>query len=463
MSRTPDARDAAEFQESLVAGMRREPRFAWMLQTFGLDQVDAAVLAIAVAVELDPSLGRMLVGLTAREGGLTANACMELIAADVAQRLALRRRFTAEHPLFAHRLLTATSRVAGDIDPSRSGAIGVDPQVLAVLLYESGLDPRLTRYCRLIEPGGADSPPLAPRRWEKLLAMARHAQDSHSALHLQFHGERGSGRRHSAEALAAALGLKLLVADAALVAGATDCAELLAPVFRQAWFSDAVLYVEGIDSLSRSASGIELERFLDDIAQDSGITIVATPAQWNPGPRRLPVFTAIKFGNVDRAGRKMLWERGLAARDIEGLDVAVVAERFRLTPGQIESAIVHAQRQAHGTGRASLTADDLISAARSQAPIDLSQLARKVTPAARWDDLVLPADASRQLRELCARVTQRTRVLDDWGFDAKLSLGKGSSALFAGASGTGKTMAAEIVAAELGLDLYKIDLAGIVS
>ena len=68
-----------------------------------------------------------------------------------------------------------------------------------------------------------------------------------------------------------------------------------------------------------------------------------------------------------------------------------------------------------------------------------------------------------QLRELCARVVQRERVLGEWGFDGKLSLGRGVSALFAGPPGTGKTMAAEIVARELGLDLYRIDLSGVVS
>jgi SpoVK/Ycf46/Vps4 family AAA+-type ATPase len=76
---------------------------------------------------------------------------------------------------------------------------------------------------------------------------------------------------------------------------------------------------------------------------------------------------------------------------------------------------------------------------------------------------VLPADSLAQLEEICRRVTAGPRVLADWGFARKLSLGRGVSALFAGPSGTGKTMAAEILAAELGLDLYRIDLAGVVS
>src|SRR3989441_12463827 len=78
----------------------------------------------------------------------------------------------------------------------------------------------------------------------------------------------------------------------------------------------------------------------------------------------------------------------------------------------------------------------------------LATLARKISPHYGWRDIVLPADRLQQLRDVCSYVTYRARVYDDWGFDRKLSLGKGLNVLFAGPSGTGKTMAAEIVAGE---------------
>ena len=76
---------------------------------------------------------------------------------------------------------------------------------------------------------------------------------------------------------------------------------------------------------------------------------------------------------------------------------------------------------------------------------------------------MVPEEAHRQLRELAARVEHRTLVMDDWGFGARLACGRGVTALFAGPSGTGKTMAAEVIAAELGLDLFAIDLSAVVS
>ena len=110
-----------------------------------------------------------------------------------------------------------------------------------------------------------------------------------------------------------------------------------------------------------------------------------------------------------------------------------------------------------------MTAADLQAACRLQSNRKLAELARKITPHYTWGDIVLPADRLQQLREICNQVKYRARVYDEWGFDRKLSLGKGLNVLFAGPSGTGKTMAAEIMAGELGLDLYKIDLSTVVS
>jgi SpoVK/Ycf46/Vps4 family AAA+-type ATPase len=110
-----------------------------------------------------------------------------------------------------------------------------------------------------------------------------------------------------------------------------------------------------------------------------------------------------------------------------------------------------------------VTLADLNAACRLQSSPKLAALAKKIEPHYAWADIVLPTDRLAQLREICDQVRFRARVHEDWGFGRKLALGKGLAVLFAGPSGTGKTMAAEIIAGELGLDLYKIDLALVVS
>jgi len=107
--------------------------------------------------------------------------------------------------------------------------------------------------------------------------------------------------------------------------------------------------------------------------------------------------------------------------------------------------------------------DDLSAAALLHSSHELDTLARRIDPVYGWDDIVVPEDTLAQLREICHRVEGIHTVLDDWGFGRRMTLGKGANALFAGPSGTGKTMATEIIEKELGLELYKIDLSGVVS
>jgi SpoVK/Ycf46/Vps4 family AAA+-type ATPase len=107
--------------------------------------------------------------------------------------------------------------------------------------------------------------------------------------------------------------------------------------------------------------------------------------------------------------------------------------------------------------------DELFTAARAQCGHAMAKLARKLQPKNTWKELVLPKDVVGQLREFCARLKWSEHIFSTWGFERKLSHGKGTTALFVGPPGTGKTMAAEVIANEIKLDVYKIDLSGIVS
>jgi SpoVK/Ycf46/Vps4 family AAA+-type ATPase len=93
----------------------------------------------------------------------------------------------------------------------------------------------------------------------------------------------------------------------------------------------------------------------------------------------------------------------------------------------------------------------------------MEELGQRIIPVQSWKDIVLPEDLLRQLHEIASQVAYRTQVYEQWGFGEKLGRGRGISALFSGPSGTGKTMAAEVLANHLQLDLFRIDLAGVVS
>jgi SpoVK/Ycf46/Vps4 family AAA+-type ATPase len=142
-----------------------------------------------------------------------------------------------------------------------------------------------------------------------------------------------------------------------------------------------------------------------------------------------------------------------------------VAGTFTLTGGQIGSALAAARGLAFLRDEAdgTVTAPDLDAAARWQSGAGLAGLALRLESRPAWADLVLPAEPMEQLRDVCEAARYRALVFDEWGFGRKLALGKGLNVLFAGPSGTGKTMAAQAISGELSLDLYKIDLSLVVS
>ncbi|MEU7703375.1 ATP-binding protein, partial [Streptomyces sp. NPDC039028] len=133
----------------------------------------------------------------------------------------------------------------------------------------------------------------------------------------------------------------------------------------------------------------------------------------------------------------------------------------RLDSGQLRRAADAAVRTAALDGRP-VAPDDLRTAVRAQNGAGLDRLARRVEPAVGWDDLVLPPTTHRRLRELALRARHREQVLGQWGMRPGGGRGRGVVALFAGGSGTGKTMSAEVVAADLGMDLYVVDLSTVV-
>ena len=145
-------------------------------------------------------------------------------------------------------------------------------------------------------------------------------------------------------------------------------------------------------------------------------------------------------------------------------DLHALAGRFVLNAGQIQTAVANADiDRLLSEDAQTLDASRLFQAAREQSDASLGSLAVKVEPIHRFEDLVLPASTVDRIKDLTDAIRNRHIVYSEWGFASRISSGKGVKALFAGGSGTGKTMTASVIAQELRLDIYKIDLSGVVS
>ncbi|HEY5938870.1 MAG TPA: ATP-binding protein, partial [Kofleriaceae bacterium] len=168
----------------------------------------------------------------------------------------------------------------------------------------------------------------------------------------------------------------------------------------------------------------------------------------DPGAR-VVVFPALT--EVERAA---YWRRALARTEI-AVDADALAARWRLAPGQIEDVVSRAVAAGPATR--------IDEVARTHVATRLSHLATPVRRLAAWEHVALPEEMIDSVRELIGRAAQRKTVFDEWGFDGTIASSRGLTALFYGPPGTGKSMVAGLVARELGLELYRIDLSRVVS
>jgi SpoVK/Ycf46/Vps4 family AAA+-type ATPase len=456
------------------------PRLAWLAQTFDLTRFDLDLLILALAPEVDLRYEQLYAYLqddvTRRRPSV--DLALNLLCSSAAAKLACRSRLAPESPLLRHHLLVLRPPSGQEASSFLNVTLQVDPQIVDVLLGQGGLDRRLAAFCTLEQPALTwDQAPVPADLPVALPTIARQARAAGQSVRFYFHGPAGGGQRQAAAALASDLGRPLLYADLARLDINADPAHVmihanvgvLRVLWREAQFQDAVLYLDNLDTLRQSAPSL-YAALAAGLATTNGPVILTGTQPWAPDPRYLTAVTVVPFAAPDAATRRAYWQTRLAAAGVSLTDGALsaLASRFRLTPGQIDEAAAGAfnraaWRAAAGDPMTEIVVDDLFAAARAQSGRELATLARKIEPMTTWHRLVLPDDVTAQLHELVQRAAAQVRVMDTWGFAQTLSRGKGTTALFAGPSGTGKTMAAEIIARDLGVDLYQIDLSSVVS
>ncbi|MFD3790724.1 ATP-binding protein [Streptomyces cyaneofuscatus] len=437
-----------------------DSRLAGLARSFGLVELDVELLLVAMAPDIDARFERLYGylndDLTRRRPAI--GLALELCGLPAAG--SGRFRFQSSAPLVAGGLLEI-----GDPErPLLSRTLRVPDRVTAHLLGDDEPDGRLRGLVRVPAPDSTrdDDRPEAHR-------IAAALATGSGLVHLLDRGGDPSGL--AVEALTAA-GRRPLVVDIAALAAAGDrAAELVRTLAAEARLAHGGVVLGPLEALAPERP--EGARLLASLcAAVSGTPLIAYGKKnWDPlWTRDSPVPVAVLPPGPAGAARR--WRQALAeaARSVGLPDAQAPADddplieataSYRLDSDQLRKAATVASRLAVQEQRP-VHPDDLRTAVRAQNGAGLERLARRIEPAVGWDDLVLPPGTRTQLTELALRARHREQVLGQWGMRPGGGRGRGVIALFAGESGTGKTMSAEVVARELGMELYVVDLSTVV-
>ena len=423
--------------ESTASPMRR------LAGSLGLSSIAVDVLWLLVCVELEPRIARaaqlvMSPGMTELDAQVLERIIMrgavfdEDVLAELAQHGLIEVALDPRVPAY-RRSVRAADRV---VELAR-GRLALDRELSAIASLASALEVRQhTRHMTVTVPPEVTST-LAHDRGALVIVR----------------GATGSGRATMLRQAASASGRGVLsVRTAGLAVERTALIRQVRAITRECRLHDVIPLLEGIEDLGERQDVVArelLERFPGPVLASTG-----QPVRWTVARTVVIVDAPLPAA----AARAQLWRQAIPGATDEVIDAC--ADRYNLAPGLLAHTAASAIAAA---GAQAVTATHVHQAVRTQLDRRLQGLAQRVETRQTWDDLVLPVDQLDVLIELVARVRHRRLVLDQWGFADKVGRGTGLTTLLSGPPGTGKTMIAGLVAQELGLDLYQVDLSNIVS
>ena len=426
-----------------------------------LSDFECACLLLALAPHLDRRYGRLYAYLQddLTKPYPTADLAFTLFCTTFAEKVRQRSRFGAWAPLRQSGLLSLDGN---DAQPLITRPLAVDERLVAYLLGRDDVDPGITEAGGRLEAGLAPEIVLPPAVRDEMSELQRRWAAELDAGELApvlcVVGPPGSGRRLAARHLAAAVGRPLLC-----LSHVPALPGWRAP--REALLQDAVLCVADADALFE---GLEVAaaawlNALGGAVAAARVPLIFTLANADRLPatfagREMRLLRLPAAGVEERARIWMLEARGVGL-GLSGDQSRLLATTYRLTGAQVRDAVGRA-RLLGGSRRPQA---QLVNAARALSTVSLGRLGQEVAPRFAWGDIVVPAEVADALQEIIRRVRHHPRVFGEWGFDRRHAPSRSLSVLFSGPSGTGKTMAAEVIASELGLPLYRVDLSAVVS
>ena len=444
------ASDGTNAQDLLQ--IRNEMEFPPPLETlcaaFGLSAFERDVLLLCAGVELDSALASLL------EKACGANRKSQPTFV-LALAVLAEGHWSALPPLSPLRYWRLIE--VSNTENLTTAALKIDECILHYLAGLSYFDERLKGYIKPLQLSEKPAPSHEAIVNQAVAAYAHGAKDTRLPV-LQLYGNDSSSQYAVAAAICSASGANLESLNAQIIPH--DPRELEALVRlcdRQAVLTQSILLLDcsGIESSDRTMEGF-VSRFVDEVQS----TLILAGRERRPLTERNSI--SFEISKPTAVEQLALWQQVLHRESIDGRITSLVSQ-FNLSAAAIKAVCDEAAGRKNGNSAENDFGLLLWDVCLIQTRRRMDELAQRINSKATWADLVLPEAPRQTLMEIAAQVRQRLKVYETWGFGARISRGLGITALLVGPSGTGKTMAAEVLANELHLDLYRIDLSQVVS
>jgi len=430
--------------QELASSMLKPPALETLAKAFGLSSFERDLLLLCAGVELDSSFARLIAEAQGDPHLTHPTFSLALAALSGAHWSAL----TTAAPLRHWKLVEV-----GAGNTLTQSPLSIDERVLHYLVGLSHLDGRLQGLVRLLFPP-TELPASHQIIVRRIADIWSHVDLMCSSPIIQLHGEGNAGMPEIAAFACSGLGVQLHAIQGSDIPNAVSEREFLSRLWEREAVFGSVLFVDCQDM-----DGTEYARSVQPFIENLRAPLILMSREPLPVKQRLAIRLSVKKPTLGE--QRAIWCRSLSRSAHLYGEIDKVLAQFSLGMQGIYSASADVLAQLSENAEAS--PDLLWEACRAQSRPQLGGLAQRIEPVATWRDLVLPETQIEILHNIAVNIRQRNRVYEDWGFAAKNSRGLGISVLFAGPSGTGKTMAAEVLANELHLDLYRIDLSQVVS
>jgi AAA+ superfamily predicted ATPase len=432
---------------------------------FGLTPPEVDLLVMAMATEVDRRYERIFAFLNddLTRKAPTIGLALELLQDDLRPRILGWQMFSHAAPLVAYSLIQIHDGAREGI--SQKSTFAIDERIRRYLLGDTGLSQLQSVGLNINYPSneGTEKAEGHETREKMLGIIQATAGEARRRLIFWLYGKSEEEKFRSAMSISQQVGLPLISADLEEILAEPDHSLAIRNVFREAALQSGFMFLWKGDCLYRDSERAEsLRRALFRVMETlSWVTFFSAETLWIPeGAEQLCRWYPFALDFPSYMERRKIWSEELSGSSLSPLDIDTLASRFTFEAGKIRDVIAYAKALANGDG---ITADDIYCACRAQSGQRLSAFAKRVTPRFKLEDIVLPEDSRNQLKEICRHIRHRHTVYFTWGFEKRLALGKGLNILFSGLSGTGKTMAANIIANEFNLTMYQIDLSSVVS